>query len=173
MFFLWVCSVGRCKGAAVFPLITMIVDVLSLRSLFFFSAKTHEFLVSFEASLSHWDATLWWSDSGFLFMSDALSVSLSAPPPPLPVLNKTHCFQKKKSCMFVTEVLLLCVCVCARVCVRVCFLFPSLSVSLLFLSGRKHLPPSQPRLPRSKVNVSFSCVVRFVVDRCSLYWVDL
>ena len=99
---------------------------------------------------SYWNAIV--LRSGFL-MFDALS------PSNIPLhlcrkssLNITVC--KKKSCMFVTEVLLLCV------------LFPSWCLRCSSAGGNRYV------IPGSKVNVSFSCVVRLVVDRFSLYWVD-
>lgn len=79
--------------------------------------------------------------SGFLMsISDALSVCASAPPPllqtPPPVLNKLT-VSNKKSCMFVTEVPLLCV------------LFPFRCLRCSSAGGSRHV------IPGSKVNVSF------------------
>lgn len=77
--------------------------------------------------------------------------SFSARPPP-----PSSLFPRRKSCMFVTELLLLYVCVCAL------SLSLSILVSSLFLLRRRGTVTWFPR--RSKVNVSFSCVVGFVVD---------
>lgn len=93
-----------------------------------------------------------WPDLGFtVSLRCFVSVRLSAsfPPPTEPPCQP---------CMFVTEVLLFSVRVSACVCVRVrVFRFAMSSSPLLPCDGNRRV------FPRSKVNVSFCCVVRFVV----------
>lgn len=96
----------------------------------------------------NWNATI--STSGFL-MFDAFSLCSSASSPP-PVLNKHHCFQILHVCYWSPSV--------------VCALFPCWCLLRCSSAGEgKQTCDSRG----SKVNVSFSCVVRFVVDRCVRY----
>lgn len=126
-------------------------QVLMLCCLFFLSWRySRQHVTSWPAANQVTTFEVRWSDLGFMvsprcFVSVRLSASFPPPTEPL-----------RQPCMFVTEVLLFSVRVSACVRVRV-FRFAMSSSPLLPCDGNRRV------FPRSKVNVSFCCVVRFVV----------